>query len=194
LHVGRARKSRRDTRNTTIYTGSGLQRVKLYVQFGGRIMRERSTFEEGSVDVPLRGTPGRLILAGVPWVTSWFVSILVGYTREILSGLVCLVLYSMLSSCPWAHISGWEGPLTGRWVFWQVGPAYRGRLRPWSVGTHGYLCFSSSPSTCTHSDRGEVWRRQGRVGCTGIQKKKTPFSARTKSNIELLGRRSRRSK
>jgi hypothetical protein len=40
---------------------------------------ERSAPEEGVDDVPLRGAPGRLILAGVPWITSWFPSILVGY-------------------------------------------------------------------------------------------------------------------
>jgi hypothetical protein len=35
----------------------------------------------------LNGAPGRLILAGVPWVTSWFPSILVGYNMEGLSEL-----------------------------------------------------------------------------------------------------------
>jgi hypothetical protein len=46
------------------------------------------------VIVPLRGAPGRLILAGVPWVTSLFPSTLVDYNREILSKLDCLVLYT----------------------------------------------------------------------------------------------------
>jgi hypothetical protein len=77
-----------------IYTGSGLRRVNPYVQFGGGIMRERAAPEEGVDVVPLRGTPGRLILAGVPWVTSWFPSILVGYNRESLSEPDCLVLYT----------------------------------------------------------------------------------------------------
>jgi hypothetical protein len=47
------------------------------------------TLEEGVDDVvvPLRGAPGRLILAGVPWVTSRFPSILVGYNMEGLSEL-----------------------------------------------------------------------------------------------------------
>jgi hypothetical protein len=54
--------------------------------------------EEG-VDVPLRGAPGRLILAGVPWVTSLFPSILLGYNMESLSELDYLVLLTKLSSC-----------------------------------------------------------------------------------------------
>jgi hypothetical protein len=53
--------------------------------------------------VPLRGAPGRLILAGVPWVTSWFPSILLGYIMESLSELDYLVLYTKLSSRLWAH-------------------------------------------------------------------------------------------
>jgi hypothetical protein len=57
-------------------------------------MRERAAPEEGVDDVPLRGAPGRLILAGVSWVTSWFPSILVGYNRESLSELDYLVLYT----------------------------------------------------------------------------------------------------
>jgi hypothetical protein len=73
------------------------------------VLCERSAPEEG-VDVPLRGTPSHLILAGVPWVISRFPYILVGYNRESLSELVCLVLYSKLSSCPWAHMSGRAGP------------------------------------------------------------------------------------
>jgi hypothetical protein len=46
------------------------------------------------VIVPLRGAPGRLILAGMPWVTSWFPSILFGYNMESLSELDYLVLYT----------------------------------------------------------------------------------------------------
>jgi hypothetical protein len=61
------------------------------------------------VDVPLRGARGRLILAGVPWVTSWFPSILLGYNMESLSKLDYLVLYTKLSSCLWAHKSGRAG-------------------------------------------------------------------------------------
>jgi hypothetical protein len=48
--------------------------------------------------VPLRGAPGRLILVGVPWVTSWFPSILFGYNMESLSEVDYLVLYTKLSS------------------------------------------------------------------------------------------------
>jgi hypothetical protein len=81
-----------------IYTSLGLQRVKPYVQFGGGIMWRVICSRRGSRRrdrlLPLRGAPGRLILAGVPWVTSRFPSILVGYNRESLSELVCLVLYS----------------------------------------------------------------------------------------------------
>jgi hypothetical protein len=44
--------------------------------------------------VPLRGALGRLILAGVSWVTSRFPSILVGYNKESLSELDYLVLYT----------------------------------------------------------------------------------------------------
>jgi hypothetical protein len=70
-------------------------------------MQERSTPEEGAIDVvPLRGTLGHLILVGVAWVTSRFPSILVGYNMESLSELDCLVFYTKLSSCPWAHMSG----------------------------------------------------------------------------------------
>jgi hypothetical protein len=65
----------------------------------------------GEVDnVPLRGALGCLILAGVSWVTSQFPSILIGYNRECLSELNYLVLYTKLSSCPWAHTSGRAGP------------------------------------------------------------------------------------
>jgi hypothetical protein len=77
-----------------------------------------------------------------PWATSRFPSILVGYNVESLSELVCLVLYSKLSSCPWDHMSGRAGPMdrsAGLLVGWA---ACRGRLRPWSVGTHGYPCLS----------------------------------------------------
>jgi hypothetical protein len=63
--------------------------------------------------VPLRGAPGRLILAGVPWVTSWFLSILLGYNMERLSKLDYLVLYTKLSSCLWAHKSGRAGSREG---------------------------------------------------------------------------------
>jgi hypothetical protein len=74
-------------------------------------MLERVAPRGGSRRHPaLRGAPGRLILAGMPWVKSRFPSIIVGYNREILSELVCLVLYSKSSSCPWAHMSGWAGP------------------------------------------------------------------------------------
>jgi hypothetical protein len=110
---------------------------KTYVQFRGGIMWESSAPEEGVDVVLLRGARSGLILTGVPWVTSWFPSILVGYNRESLSELVCLVLYSKLSSCPWAHMSGRGGPTdmsTGLLVGW-------GRLRPWSVGIQGYPCL-----------------------------------------------------
>jgi hypothetical protein len=97
--------------NTAIYTGSGLWRVKPYVQLGGGIMRERSAREEGIDVVPLRGTLGRLILASVPWVTSRFPSILVSYNRESLSESDCLVLYTkyLYVLGPAYHVRGSSG-------------------------------------------------------------------------------------
>jgi hypothetical protein len=41
-----------------------------------------------------------------------------------------------------------QGPRTGRRVFWYVGPACRRRLRPWSVGTHGYPCLTLTDIPC----------------------------------------------
>jgi hypothetical protein len=75
---------------------------------------ESSAPEEGVDDVdveivPLRGAPGRLILAGMPWVTSRFPSILIGYNMEGLSEMDYLVLYTKLCSCLWAHMSGQAG-------------------------------------------------------------------------------------
>jgi hypothetical protein len=94
--------------------------------------------------VPLRGAPGRLILAGVPWITSRFPSILVSYNMESLSELDYLVFYTKLSSCSWAHMSG-RGGSTDRSAGLLVGrPACRRRLRLWSVGTHGYPCLSNT--------------------------------------------------
>jgi hypothetical protein len=144
---GRAQKSWRDTRDTTIYTGSGLRRVKPYVQFGGGIMRESATPEEGAVDVvvvPLRGAQGRLILAGDPWVTSRFPSILVGYNRESLSELVCLVLYSKLSSCSWAHMSG-RGRSTNRSAGLLVGRARLSGTVETLVGGDPWVPMSLKP-------------------------------------------------
>jgi hypothetical protein len=61
---------------------------------------ESSAPEEGvDDDVLMRGAPRRLILAGVPWVTSRFPSILLGYNMESLSELDYLVFYTNLSSC-----------------------------------------------------------------------------------------------
>jgi hypothetical protein len=54
-------------------TGSGLRRVKPYVQCDGIMRGGKVAPKEGVNDVvivPLRGAPGRLILAGMPWVTS----------------------------------------------------------------------------------------------------------------------------
>jgi hypothetical protein len=120
-----------------IYTGWGFQRVKPTSSFVVELCESHLPPEEGVDVVLLRGARSGLILTGVPWVTSWFPSILVGYNRESLSELVCLVLYSKLSSCPWAHMSGRGGPTdmsAGLLVGW-------GRLRPWSVGIQGYPCL-----------------------------------------------------
>jgi hypothetical protein len=103
LHVGRAWKSRGDTRTTAIYNGSGLRRVKPYIQFGIGIM--------WIVIYPQGGHPRPPYIVRRPWATSRFPYILVGYNVESLSELVCLVLYSTLSSCPWDHMSGRVGPM-----------------------------------------------------------------------------------
>jgi hypothetical protein len=83
-------------------------------------MGESSTPGEGVnvVIVPLRGAPDCLILAGVPWVTSQFPSILVGYNREILSELDCLVLYTKYLYVFGPACQVGQVPLTGWRVFW----------------------------------------------------------------------------
>jgi hypothetical protein len=99
------------------YTGSGLWRVKPYVQFGIGIMWREICPRGGSRRRSLEGAPGRLILAGVRWVTSWFLSILLGYNMESLSKL------DYLSCTPCClHVFGptsqvGRGPRTGRQVF-----------------------------------------------------------------------------
>jgi hypothetical protein len=102
-------------KDTRVYIGSGHRRVKPYVQYVVELGVNREVAPEVGVDVvvpvvPLRGAPGRLILAGMPWVASQFPSILVGYNMESLSELDYLVLYTQLSSCTWAHMSGRGGP------------------------------------------------------------------------------------
>jgi hypothetical protein len=83
--------------------------------------RESSAPEEGVDDVvmmPLRGAPGRLILAGVLWVTSRFPYILVSYNWESLFKLDCIVLYSKYLYVLGPACQVGEGPLIGRRVFW----------------------------------------------------------------------------
>jgi hypothetical protein len=128
-------------------------------------MRERSTPEEGVDVVPLRGALGCLILSSVPWVTSWFPSILVGDNMEGLSELHRTVWTILTCTPSCLHVLGptcqvEEDPLIGWRVFWKVGPTYRGWLRPWSVGTQGYPCLSSPRSTCRCSGRDEVISKQ----------------------------------
>jgi hypothetical protein len=150
---------------------------------------------------PQGGRPRSPYIGLRPWATSRFPSILVGYNRESLSELVYLVLYSKLSSCPRAHMSGRAGP-TDRSAGLLVGRAcLPGQLRPWSVGTKGYPCLSSPRLTCRRSSRDEVMSKRSK-GMTplrsrrvhGDPKKKNPSNACTKSNIKLLECRSRRSK
>jgi hypothetical protein len=112
LHVGRARKSRQDTRNTAIYIGSGLRRVKPYAQSGigimWRVICPRGGSRRRGHDA-LKGLPRPPYIGWVLWVTSWFPSILLGHNMESLSELDYLVLYTKLSSCLWAHKSGRAG-------------------------------------------------------------------------------------
>jgi hypothetical protein len=83
-------------------------------------MAKSSTLEEGVdvVIVPLRGALGRLIFAGLPWVTSQFPSIIIGYSKEILSKLYCLVLYTKYIYIFGPTCQVGQVPLTGRRVFW----------------------------------------------------------------------------
>jgi hypothetical protein len=94
--------------------------------------------------VPLRGAPGRLILAGVPWVTSWFPSILLGYNMESLSELDYLVLFTKLSSCLWAHKSGRAGS-TDRLVGLLVGRARLSGTAKTLVGGDPWVPMSLKP-------------------------------------------------
>jgi hypothetical protein len=106
--------------------------------------RESSAPEEGVGNVPLRGAPGRLILAGMPWVTSQFPSILLGYNMESLSELDCLVLYTKLSSYPWAHISGRVGS-TDRSAGLLVGRARLSGTTETLVGGDPWVPMSHKP-------------------------------------------------
>jgi hypothetical protein len=94
--------------------------------------------------VPLRGAPSRLILAGVPWVTSWFPSILLGYNMESLSELDYLVLFTKLSSCLWAHKSGRAGS-TDRLVGLLVGRARLSGTAKTLVGGDPWVPMSLKP-------------------------------------------------
>jgi hypothetical protein len=94
--------------------------------------------------VPLRGAQCRLILAGVPWVTSWFPSILLGYNVESLSELDYLVLYTKLTSCLWAHKSGRAGS-TDRSVGLMVGRARLSGTAETLVGGDLWVPMSHKP-------------------------------------------------
>jgi hypothetical protein len=90
-----------------------------------------------SVVVCSRGHPRPSYIGRRSWATSLFPSILVGYVKESLSGLSwltwtlsCLLIFGSTRQVG-------QGPLIGRQVVWLAGPTCRGRLRPWSVGTHG---------------------------------------------------------
>jgi hypothetical protein len=104
----------------------------------------------------LEGHPGRLILAGVPWVTSRFPSIPLCYNMESLSELDCLVLYTKLSSCPWAHMSARAGP-TNRSTGPLVGRARLSGMAETLVGGDLWVpCLTSPRSTCRRSGGDEV--------------------------------------
>jgi hypothetical protein len=105
---------------------------------------ESSTPEQGAVDMPLRGAPGRLILAGIPWVTSRFPSILFGYNRKSLSELEYLVLHTKLSSCSWAYMSG-RARTTDRSAGLLVGRAHLSGTVETLVGRDPWVPMSHKP-------------------------------------------------
>jgi hypothetical protein len=94
--------------------------------------------------VPLKGAPGRLILAGMPKVKSWFPSILLGYNMESLSELDYLVLYTKLSSCHCAHKSGRAGS-TDRSAGLLVGRARLSGTAETLVGGDPWVPMSHKP-------------------------------------------------
>jgi hypothetical protein len=93
--------------------------------------------------VPLRGTPGHLILV-VPWVTSWFPSILLGYNMERLSELDYFVLYTKLSSRLWTHKLGQAGS-TDRSAGLLVGRARLSGTAETLVGGDPWVTMSHKP-------------------------------------------------
>jgi hypothetical protein len=94
---------------------------------------------------PQGGRPRPPYIGRRPWATSRFPSILVGHKRERLSELVYLFLYSKLSSCPWAHMSGWGGP-TDRSVGLLVGRACLSGMAETLVGGDPRVPMSLKPS------------------------------------------------
>jgi hypothetical protein len=101
-------------------------------------------YVESDLGVPLRGAPGRLILAGVTWVTSWFPSLLLRYNMESLSELDYLVLYTKLSSCLWADKSGRSGS-TNRSTGLLVGRAHLSGMAETLVGGDPWVHMSHKP-------------------------------------------------
>jgi hypothetical protein len=73
---------------------------------------------------------------------------LLQHGKLIRAGLSCLVHQAIFTSL--------SPQVRSDRVHGQVGPACRGRLRPWSVGTRGYPCLTSSRSTCRRSGGDEV--------------------------------------
>jgi hypothetical protein len=147
--------------------------------------------------VPLRGAPSRLILAGVPWVTSWFPSILLGYNMESLSELDYLVLFTKLSSCLCVHKSGRAGS-TDRLTGLLVGRARLSGIAKTLVGEDPWVPMSHKPPIDVWQSGGDkvTPKRSGNVASMkphrvhGNQKRK-PSSVRTKANIKSLESRSR---
>jgi hypothetical protein len=92
----------------------------------------------------LEGRPRPPYIGWCAWVTSWFPSILVGYNMEGLSEPDCLVLYSKLSSCPWAHMSGRGGP-TDRSADLLVGRARLSGTAETLVGGDPWVLMSLKP-------------------------------------------------
>jgi hypothetical protein len=141
------------------YTGSGLRKVKLHVQFFGLYCwRGEITW---FAPMWRWSVPRRTPLPSLYWATDKVdgpesksvttgkpISSQIQYGRLIFVALIrmnYIVLHAKLYSHLRAHMSGRIGLLTGRRVFWWAGLTCRGQLRAWSVGPRG-THFLQAPS------------------------------------------------